>query len=413
MTYAALRRSPLLSLLPLLAVAAALTAGCRDRAADTSAQADVGGNVAQSGQDGIDSYYTRYTGPLQVGRTHQGSRERNSFTEIGNDYDPAVSPDGKWLLFTSTFHSEVPQLYLKGVSSATVARLSTDPGVAEIQPCFSPDGKRCAYATNRRGNWDICVRSLEGGAPAEVTLNMKSDEISPSFHPRGEWLAFSTFSARTGHWEIAMRRLGGGQLRFLGEGIYPRFSPDGRKIAFQRARSRAPRWYSIWTLDLDEDMNAVGNPVEVVSSPCWAAINPAWSPDGRYLAFATVHESPVAQEARRVLAGDDIWAVNLDGQDLVRLTDGQAPESSPVWSRDAAGRERIYFCSMEAGPRNIWSLVPRLPEPYGSVRGRLPGPPESNPAPKAPGPEAGPDEPGRLPSYIAPPPPATSGGSQP
>jgi Tol biopolymer transport system component len=388
----------------LLLSAAALAAGCQARPA-----ASGGGSAAGAS----DPYYSRYTGPLQVGRSYEYSTvEQNTFTEVGGDYDPAVSPDGRFLVYASTCHAAVPDIYVKSVRGATVSRLTNTPEAAEIQPCFSPDGKRVAYATNDRGNWDIHVQNVEGGGkPVLATPNMKSDEISPCFHPGGEWIAFSTMSPRTGTWEIAVRNLLTGQLRYLGEGLYPRFSPDGRKIAFQRARSREPRWYSIWTLELDADFNS-RSATEVVSSAKWAAINPAWSPDGKYLAFATVHESPLAQGTRRILMGDDIWVVNLEGQDLTRLTDGEAPESHPVWSRDAELRDRVYFCSMMKGPKNIWSLSPRMPEPYGSVQGRLPGPPEKNPPPPArpPADPSGADRPGTLPTYLAPPPPAVSAG---
>jgi Tol biopolymer transport system component len=374
----------------------------------------VGGGGGDRAGNGIDPYYDRYTGPLQVGRSYEFQTvEQNTFTEVGGDYDPQVSPDGTRLIFASTSHSPMPDIYMKAVNAATVTGL-TSTSWAEIQPCFHPNGKLFAYATNRRGNWDICIQSLEGGkSPVWVTHSMKSDEISPSFHPGGEWIAFSTYNLRSGRWEIAAKHLRSGRVRYLGEGLYPRFSPDGKKIAFQRARSRAPRWYSIWTVDVDADLN-VSSPTEVVSSAKWAAINPAWSPDSKYLAFATVHESPVAQATQRILMGDDIWIVNLQGQDLIKLTDTEAPESHPAWATDREGKPRVYFCSMIKGPKNVWSLRPQLPDPYGSVAGPLPGPAPAKsppPAPKKPGKESS----GDLNSYLYPPPPAvtavTAGGA--
>ncbi len=357
---------------------------------------------------GYDKEYVRYTGPLQVGRSYEYKTvEQNTFTEVGGDYDPAVHPDGSRIIYASTYHDKIPELYVKTTRGATVTRL-TNTSWAEIQPCFSPDGTEFAYATNRRGNWDIAVRGLDSSRDVRpITHSMKTDEIAPCFHPTQPWIAFSTFSIREGKWVIAAKHLKTGQLRYLGHGLYPKFSPDGSKIAFQRARTRSPRWYSIWTIDVDDELNA-SNATEVVSSPKWAAINANWSPDGRYLVFATVHESPLAQHKRRVLSGDDIWIVNLEGQDLIKLTDTEEPESHPVWSRNAAGKNRVYFCSMMKGPRNIWSLTPKLPAPYGSVRGKLPGPPERNPAPDVRTRDTGADRPGSLDTYVVPPPPATS-----
>jgi Tol biopolymer transport system component len=346
----------------------------------------------------LDPYYDVYKGPLQVGRPYRTIRQ-NTFTEIGGDYDPAVSPDGQWLLFASTYHSRVPEIYMKTVDGATVQRLTSSPE-AEIQPCFNRDGSKFAYASNRRGNWDIYIRKVSGGDLKVITQTMHSDEISPSFHPKLDWIAFSTYNQRSGRWEIGIRKTSGtGVTITVGEGLYPRFSPDGSKLAFQRARSRSPRWFSIWTVDVDKDMN-IGNPTEVISSAKWAAINPSWSPDSKYIAFATVHESPIAQHTKRILNGDDIWVVNVEGRDLIRLTQDQAPDSHPFWARDEHGNERIYFCSMRKGPKNIWSLTPKLPD-WNTVSGKA--------AATRAGTDAG--RTGTLPTYVAPLPPVTAGGT--
>jgi len=368
---------------------------------------------------GISEYYLPgpYTGPLQQGRAYQ-TIEQITFTQQGGDFDPAVSPDGKWLIFASTRHSPIPDIYMKSMSGTAVTRLTNTPA-AEIQPCFNPDGRLFAYASNARGNWDIYIEPVEGSkGPTCLTRAMGTDEISPNWHPGGDWIAFSSFSLRTWQWEIVVRNIRTGQVRYLGEGLYPKFSPDGRRIAFQRARDREPRWFSIWVIEIDEEFN-VGAPTEIVESAKWAAINPAWSPDGKYLAFATVHESPLAQSTRRILMGDDICVVNRNGQAFTNLTSSPEPDSHPFWARAKDGRNgRICFVSMRAGPKNVWALNPTLPEPYGSVSGPLPGPAPENPPPAAPArkpepPESAPEKPPAAPKAEAPkapelPPPATA-----
>jgi len=387
-------KAHVMAALALAAAGALATVGCRVYGGP--GHADVAETAASPA--GTDPYYDRYLGPLHAERPYYKTIERITFTEQGGDYDPAISPDGTKMIYASTAQSTVPDIYMKTVTggkvSSTVSQLTSTPW-AEIQPCFSPDGRLFAYASNRRGRWDICIEPLAGpSGPRYLTENLKSDSISPNWHPGGEWMAFSNYNLRSQRWEMAVKNVKTGQLRIIGEGLFPKFSPDGRQLAFQRARERSPRWYSIWTIEVDEDFNVAGAPTEIVSSAKWAAINPAWSPDGNYLAFATVHESPEAQGCRRILMGDDIWVVNLHGQDLTKLTDSPEPESHPAWARAKDGRNgRIYFCSMQYGPKNIFAMAPVLPQPYGSVAGPLPGPAPENAPPRSPEGKAPPPEP--------------------
>lgn len=341
-----------------------------------------GRSDAMQGDSGVAPYYTRYFGPARAISGDYRSYERITFTEQGGDYDPAISRDGTRMIYASTVQSVEPHIFMKTVAgpkaNITTRTQLTGGAYAEIQPCFSPDGKSIAYASNRRGNWDILLQAVDGsGRPLQLTSEA-TDEIAPDWHPSGQWIAFSKFNPRTLQWMIAVRNISTHQLKELGEGLFPKFSPDGKRIAFQRPRERAPRWYSVWVIDVDEDFNC-SLPTEVVSSAKWAAINPAWSPDGRYLTFATVNESPEAQSCRRILMGDDIWMVNINGQDLIKLTDSVEPESHPFWSPAGGKNGRIFFCSMQAGPKNIWALSPRVPEPYGSYPGPLPGPAAEHP----------------------------------
>ena len=109
---------------------------------------------------------------------------------------------------------------------------------------------------------------------------------------------------------------------------FPSWSPDGRRIAFQRKQS-------IYV------MNADGSGVTRLTDDSRLDLKPSWSPDGRKIAFAS--SLPSAD-------GDwkyDIYVMNADGSGVTRLTDDAGSDSSPSWSPDG---QRIAFNS-DRGPQ--------------------------------------------------------------
>jgi len=311
------------------------------------------------------------TPPFAIqGRTNEGALAIHTFSQTGGDHDPCISPDGNWLIFSSTRHTEKPQIYLKRIDSQVVAR-RTFSEYSNIQPKFSPDGTLIAYSSNADGNWDIWIMPRDKGPSANLTSDLSTDEIHPTWHPTKPLLAFSSFDSATGEWYICVRSRRTGGLQILTPGLFPEWSADGKKIVYQKARERGVRWYSIWMIDVTADTNDnvdCSQPVEVVWSDKWAAINPAWSPDGKHIAFATVYKSPEAKSQNRVYSGDDIWMVGVDGRDLVRLTTTDCPDWDPWWAHaPEGGVGRIFFTSLMGGHCNIWSLQPIMIDTPGSI----------------------------------------------
>jgi Tol biopolymer transport system component len=264
------------------------------------------------------------------------------------------------MAYVTDSNSEQRDVYFKPVSGTRTTRLTFDLA-DDLFPRVSPDGRQVAFCSNRHGNWDILVVSVDRpSAVMQVTMGPE-DEIHPSWSGDGTKLVYCA-SPRRGEWELRIADLRSGAQTTLGPGIFPDWNPVDNRIAFQFPKARPGEgWSGIWTVDAMGE----GGPTQLVSAEFfddgqWGAINPAWSPDGEWIAFSTVHQSPVAVWEKRLFEADDIWLVRADGSKVtVRITDSPEPEWHPAWGGRGA-RQRLFFTRREGGRQTIWSVQPIL-----------------------------------------------------
>ena len=115
-----------------------------------------------------------------------------------------------------------------------------------------------------------------------------------------------------------------------------KFSPDGRKIAFQRADLH------LWTMDAD------GSNVTQLTSGAGTSTPGSWSPDGRQIVFQTSRDGNF-----------EIYKMNADGSNQVNLTNNATPGANidqfPAWSPDGS---KIAFRSNRTGNQDIYVMNP-------------------------------------------------------
>jgi WD40-like Beta Propeller Repeat len=133
------------------------------------------------------------------------------------------------------------------------------------------------------------------------------------------------------------------QLTSTGDARGPKWSPDGTKIAFYRLIG--DNW-DIWV------MNADGSGFTQLTTDPASDIAPAWSPDGTSIAFETLRDdtNPFCP------CNSEIYRMDADGSNQVRLTNSTATDRSPDWSPDGT---RIAFHSYtDPTDRRIYTMKP-------------------------------------------------------
>jgi Tol biopolymer transport system component len=197
-----------------------------------------------------------------------------------------------------------------------------------------------AFASNRDGHYDIYVGLIAGGSLVRIT-NDANLKARPRWSPDGTKIVYSRLN-ESGLWDIwVVPALGGTPRRLILNAMEPAWSPDGRSLAYANNSTG-----SIWIADSSgQNARALTQP-----EPPWAEIEPSFSPDGSRLAFVFKIPGPYSELA----------VANLATGKVRRLTDDHALALSPAWSPDS---RFVYFASGRGGALNVWKIAASGGEP--------------------------------------------------
>jgi Tol biopolymer transport system component len=227
-------------------------------------------------------------------------------------------------------------------ANAPVRRLTSDAGLT-TDPALSPDGKLMVYASDRAGadNLDLWVQQIDGGVPLRLTSD-PADEYEPSFSPDGTRIVFR--SERDGGGIYVMPALGGEPRLIAKNGRQPRFSPDGSRIAYVTSTGSSRGGIAQGTLFVVPSDG--GTPLQLVPADVGAA-SPVWSPDGAYILFASGQFFILA------------WGLTHSdraGSTLLSLTDLQQSGLADLTPRDWLVSNRILFEARSGDSSHVFEI---------------------------------------------------------
>jgi len=166
-----------------------------------------------------------------------GGRPKKLSSHTGMNTGAAWSPDGSKIALTLSKDGS-PDIYLINASDGSVIKRLTNDKSIDTSPAWSPDGAQIAFVSDRNGGPQIFVVSASGGAARQVSFN-GSYNTTPTWSPKSGKHIIAYTTRDGGHYDIvtldldtkAMVRVTQGE----GNNEEPAFSPNGRAIAFARA----------------------------------------------------------------------------------------------------------------------------------------------------------------------------------
>jgi len=265
-----------------------------------------------------DSRSLVYSRAGSLWRQELGSTKAEQITAgSGYDYQPDWSSDPRWVVFARYDHDAVELWSLDTQDGRT--RRMTSGGAVNLEPRFSPDGKRLAFvSTSYKGHFHIFVGRFEDGLLSNVRQLTSENvstlpryyysevdhEISPAWTRDGTEMLFVSnrghIHGTGGFWKIKAEPGAEAHEIHYEETNWkarPDFSPEGKRMVYASYLGQA--WHQLWV------MPAGGGDAFPISYGAFDNVNPRWSPDASKIAFISNRSGNTSLWVQTIPGGEE------------------------------------------------------------------------------------------------------------
>ena len=236
------------------------------------------------------------------------------------DVSPNWSPDGTQLVFASNVDGDY-DIYSIDMESGKSTNL-TNNSWDDIAPSWSPDGKQIAFTSNRNTNWDLYVMDADGKNPQRLTEDPVFEGYS-SWSPDGKQLVY--VRDRDELRDIMVLDIASGEQQVLTErptsaDFSPAWSPNGDQIAFVSSRSGNADIFVVDTSCIGDSEQCDATAVNLTADNLGSDLDPAWSPDGKQIMFASAGDN-----------NTELFTVDLETGEITQFTHTSFDDRFPAW----------------------------------------------------------------------------------
>jgi len=252
----------------------------------------------------------------------------------------AVHPLAGHKLLVTSIRTGDTEVFIADPVTGDMLNVSRSPESEDRYPCWSPDGRRLCFMSDRESTTNLWTCDADG---SNVRRLLRSPAVCymPSWQatPDGERIVFGMHGDKP---EMASIKPDGTALQMLGEGHDPTLSPDGRRVCYTGAVPEGG--VSVFTMKWDgsEKHRLVAGG----SKP--GATFPNWSPDGQRI----VYSWPVGEAL-------ELFVVSADGSERPRQITRTGKICTPAaWSHDG------HWISFRLTDEAYWRNKERMHEVY-------------------------------------------------
>ncbi len=265
--------------------------------------------VFVSDRDGYPEIYTM---------EDNGSNVQRLTNSESRDLDPAWSPDGTQIAFSSDRNGLATDIYVMDANGINPTNLTNNPSSNDSNPAWSPDGTQIAFSRSSQGRSEIYIINTDGSNLTKlVDSTIRSRNMMPTWSPDGTRIMFTSAdeAPRVGFVAVYLEIIsvdGTSRIqlpRILDTAGHPDWSPINGLITFYNAGINI----EVFTMDSE-----ASNEVAITTTPQGLNMshqNPSWSPDGTKIAY----EGQIFGQSNPD-SDEDIYIIDLNTGKNINIT---------------------------------------------------------------------------------------------